>query len=146
MSAQADFSRPGLVRYRVGTKEAEAKAMVELMHECAALLRTPDVHSKAQAVAPFIEKAAVMLDECRAGWNLFHPQPHSGWVLVPATVIPKVGAAVEALIALLERPELEYFPATDAEGDALLESARSAIDGGRAVLRMVLRSLKGEWA
>lgn len=134
------------MRYQVGSKDAEATALVELLHECAALLRSPEGPEKAREVPPFLDAAAVMLDECRAGWNVFHPQPHSGWVLVPATVIPKVGSAVEALISLLERPELEYFPATDEDGEALIQSAQSAIDGGRAVLRMVLRSLNGGWA
>jgi hypothetical protein len=63
-----------------------------------------------------------------------------GWVLVPATLPPKIQAAIEALIRVMEASDCERIPV---EGDvdyATGEQWDSAIDGGKAVLQLLEES------
>lgn len=121
------YGGPGLQRYPVDEKKAEARAAVERLH---------DVGDRCggHALGGAIQDAAVLLDECQAGRYLFTPEARSGWVLVPATTLPKVRAAVEGLIHAMERSDAEEFfddqPLTAQEWF-------DAKAGGRAILAVV---------
>jgi hypothetical protein len=118
---------PGLQRYPVGEQQAQAAATVDHLHawsdyfDPAGQRDTFSLHDRPM-LTDLLRTAAVLLDEYRAGSALEHPHPRSGWVLVPATLPPKLRAAVEGLIFALEE-------------DA--EDIGADIAGGRAVLQLL---------
>lgn len=124
--AALDFV-PGLQRYLVDEHKATAQDHVRRLHE---LSRNSTSFYKKTV----LERAAVLLDEYQAGGYLATPCPQSGWVLVPATVLPKVKAAVEALIGAMDDSDAEVFSECVECSD---EQWHAAMEGGRAILAVV---------
>lgn len=132
---------PGLQRYPVNEKRNAARATVEELHEFADMLGLGR-NRQGVPVADIARRAAVLLDECQAGHYLFTPEAKSGWVLVPATLLPKVRATIEHFVSFCEREDwLIHTMPGDAEDVEL--DMHSAIAGWRAVLA-VLEALEAQ--
>lgn len=129
----APFALPPAPAATPDEHRTEARLAVERLHALAD-------NCDGSSLADSLRDAAVLLDEYQAGHYLATPSPRSGWVLVPATLVPEVATALRAEVELLERPELVYFPASPGEAQALLRQAESAIDAAHAALRLLAES------